>query len=229
MLVPADCESLEAENPALTPAHEEVNLTRTRDETLAHMGEGLARINGDIACTNASMHKDIARINQGIDLVREMVDSLLASRLIPDLLHSVRLISYHFAVEYKKESRDLSTTPSIAEVAEEARKDPASLVGVAFAAFSNSPEFADFKHEAMINLVKAVDRACVGKTYSNNMLMRWLSKDGSYCARLLKSELPGHDEAIDKLLAMTSALRTSIMSSNPPWRCGDDETDSYSD
>jgi hypothetical protein len=152
------------------------------------------------------------------------VDSLLADRLVADLSHCIKLIAYHFAVEYTKEPRDLATTPSIAKVAEEAGKDPASP----FAAFTDSPDFADFKDEAMINLVKALDRAWAGRTCSNNMLLRWLSKDASYCARLLKSELPGHDEAIDKLLAVISALRTSVMSSNPPWRHGDDD-DSWSD
>jgi hypothetical protein len=229
MFVPANSEAPKAEGPAPKPAHEEASFARTEKETLTHMMERLANMQENMQERFARMDECIDRMNRDIGLIRWTAESILAGHLVPDLVHCVRLISYHFTVEYKKELRDLATTPSIAEVAEQARKDPASLVGVAFAAFSDSPEFAGFKDEAMINLVKAVDRVCVGKTYSSNRLLRLLSEDVSYCARLLKSRLPDHDEAIDKLLAMISALRTSVMSSKPPWRRDDDETDSYSD
>jgi hypothetical protein len=252
MLVPADSETPKAENPAIRPAQKEENFARTEErlarvtEGLAHVKEELASTNKGIHCVNeglayvtkefatrkeelASVEEDMARMNEDIARGRRMLECILRAHLLPDLVHCVRLFSHHFAVEYEKQPRDLATTPSVAEVAEQARKDPASLVGVAFAAFTDSPDFEHFKDEAMINLVKTVDRVCIGKTYSNSRLLEWLVEDGPLCARVFKSRWPGHDGAIDTLLAVISALRTSVMSSKPPWRYDDDETSPWSD
>jgi predicted nuclease with TOPRIM domain len=189
MLVPVDYETSKAENPALSPAHEEDNFART-EERLTHMNdelastkkdihEGLAHVKEELVSTKKAinngltsvqeglahikkefaqrkeelvcMNKDITRMEEGVAQMNEdiargrrILDSLLTAHLVPDLLHCVRLFSYHFAAEYEKQPRDLATTPSIAKVAEQASKHPMSLVGIAFAVFTNSPDFACF-------------------------------------------------------------------------------------